>query len=57
MITKDKFKRYREVQESGVTNMLDIETVSRFLGLQGDEIKEIIKNYSKYFKKFEGKNE
>ena len=43
-----KFTKYLAVQESGVTNMFDIKTVSQLSGLEKEEIKDIMKNYSRY---------
>lgn len=48
-IQKDQWDSYVRVQESGVTNMLDLETVSSLTGLTREEIMYIIKNYSKLF--------
>ena len=55
MITKEKFLRYVRVQNSGVINMLDVETGTRLSGLTEDEYWEIINNYSKYRTEFLGK--
>ena len=46
-ISKEDFLSYKKVQESGVTNMLDINRVSGLSGLDPDTIMEIIKNYNK----------
>ena len=46
-ISKEDFLAYKKVQESGVTNMLDINRVSGLSGLDPDTIMEIIKNYNK----------
>jgi|ETNvirenome_6_85_1030632.scaffolds.fasta_scaffold602148_1 hypothetical protein len=46
-INKENFLAYKKVQESGVTNMLDINRVSGLSGLDPDTIMEIIKNYNK----------
>lgn len=51
-ITKQDFVAYREVQQSGVTNMFDIETVSRLSNLTRKTILDITKNYSAYAKKW-----
>jgi hypothetical protein len=45
-ITKDEFEAYVSVQESGVTNMLDVRTVGEYSGLLEDKIMKIIKEYS-----------
>ena len=55
MITKEKFLRYVRVQNSGVINMLDVETGTRLSGLTENEYWEIINNYSKYRSEFLGK--
>ena len=47
MNNKD-FKKYLEVQESGVTNMFDVKTVSELSGLSKEDIKDIMKNYGRY---------
>ena len=44
-ITEQEFKAYVRVQESGVTNMLDVKLVSELSGLSEETIMEIIKNY------------
>tara|TARA_R100000049_G_C1866231_1_gene27746 strand:+ start:27 stop:215 length:189 start_codon:yes stop_codon:yes gene_type:complete len=46
-INKENFLAYKKVQESGITNMLDINRVSGLSGLDPDTIMEIIKNYNK----------
>ena len=45
-ITQDEFDAYVEVQESGITNMLNIAVVSDYSGLSRDKIVTIIKNYT-----------
>lgn len=52
MITEEQFKSYVKVQRSGVTNMMDIKTVSALSGLDRDEIVDIMNNYEEYFKKY-----
>jgi hypothetical protein len=52
MITKEKFKEYKFVQKSGITNMFDIKKVEEFSDLNQEEIIEIMKNYDKYEKEF-----
>ena len=44
-ITQEQFEAYVDVQESGVTNMFDVKTVSQLSGLNKEEIMEIMKNY------------
>jgi hypothetical protein len=51
-VTKQDFIAYREVQQSGVTNMFDVETVSKLSNLSREKIIEIMKNYSAYTKKW-----
>jgi len=51
-VTKQDFTAYREVQDSGVTNMFDVETVSSLSNLTRDKILDIMKNYSAYVKKW-----
>jgi hypothetical protein len=52
MITKEKFKEYKFVQKSGITNMFDIKKVEEFSDLTREEIIEIMKNYGKYEEEF-----
>ena len=44
-ITKEQFEAYVDVQESGVTNMFDVKTVSELSGLEKEEIMTIMKSY------------
>lgn len=44
-ITKEQFAAYVKVQRSGVTNMLDAQTVSGLSGLTTDQVWFIIKFY------------
>ena len=39
-ITKEQFEAYVDVQESGVTNMFEVKTVSELAGLEKEEIKQ-----------------
>ena len=52
LITKEKFEAYVDVQESGVTNMFDVRTVSMLSGLDREEIMAIMKNYSNLKEKY-----
>ena len=52
-ITKEQFEAYVDVQESGVTNMLDVKTVSNLSGLEKKQILTIIKNYSELKEKYD----
>ncbi len=49
-ITKEDFQAYVGVQESGLTNMWDVNQVSKLSGLDRDQIVEIMSNYGKYQK-------
>lgn len=51
-ITEQDFLAYREVQDSGVTNMFDVEVVSRLSNLSREKILDIMKHYSSYNKKW-----
>jgi hypothetical protein len=44
-ITQDEFDSYVEVQESGITNMFNVNVVSDYSGLSRDKIMTIMKNY------------
>ena len=50
-ITKQQFESYTDVQESGITNMFDVRTVSAHSGLDRQEIMYIMKNYSELLDK------
>jgi len=51
-ITQDQFESYVDVQESGITNMFDVRTVSAHSGLDRQEIMTIMKNYSTLQEKY-----
>ena len=53
-ITKEKFRRYLEVQRSGYTNMFDVKTVIELSDdiLTKEDCLDIMDNYKKYEKKF-----
>ena len=51
-ITNEKFKRYVDVQKSGITNMFDVPYVMELSGLTREEILDIMSNYSTYKDKF-----
>jgi hypothetical protein len=53
MIKKTDFEAYVKVQESGVTNMFDVRTVSSYSGLSVDQIVDIMKNYAQYNETYE----
>lgn len=44
-ITKNQFKSYLDVQQSGVTNMFDIRMVCEISGLSKAQIIYIMENY------------
>jgi len=51
-VTREEFEAYTDVQESGVTNMFDIKTVSKLSGLTGPKIIEVMEKYSIYERKY-----
>ena len=51
-VTKDEFEAYVRVQESGVTNMFDANTVSALSGLDRPKLIEIMEKYDIYSKKY-----
>lgn len=51
-ITEEKFKAYRELQNSGEINMLDYINVCKLTGLSKEEYIDIINNYNTYREKF-----
>ncbi len=53
-ITKEEFEAYCRVQESGVTNMLDVRIVSQLSGLDSDQVWHIIENYGKLMNEYKG---
>jgi len=54
-ITKEDFEAYVRVQESGVTNMFAVTTVSELSGLSKEQIMSIMKHYEEYKEMFGGK--
>ena len=52
-ITQEQFKAYVDVQESGVTNMFDVKTVSELSGLEKEEIMTIMKSYGELKEKYD----
>jgi len=52
-ITQNQFEAYVDVQMSGVTNMMDVRTVSELSGLERQEIITIMKNYNKLQEKYD----
>lgn len=51
-ITEEKFKAYRELQNSGEINMLDYINGCKLTGLNKEEYVNIIHNYKVYREKF-----
>ena len=45
-INKEQFESYVEIQESGITNMMNVRYVSDLTGLTRDECIYIMKNYT-----------
>jgi len=52
-ITKKEFESYVGVQESGVTNMFAVSTVSNLSGLDKEKIFHIMKNYGELKEKYQ----
>ena len=52
-ITREQFEAYVDVQESGVTNMFDVKTVSELSGLEKEEIMTIMKSYGELKEKYD----
>ena len=52
-ITQEQFEAYVDVQESGVTNMFDVRTVSLLSGLEKEEIMTIMQSYSELKEKYD----
>jgi ABC-type taurine transport system substrate-binding protein len=51
-ITEEQFEAYKDVQESGVTNMFDVKTVSQLSGLEKEDIMTIMKSYGELSDKY-----
>ena len=51
-ITQEQFEAYVDVQESGVTNMFDVKTVSQLSGLEKEEIMTIMQSYGELKEKY-----
>lgn len=51
-ITEEKFKAYRELQNSGEINMLDYINGCKLTDLNKEEYIDIIHNYNTYREKF-----
>ena len=52
-ISREQFEAYVDVQESGVTNMFDVKTVSELSGLEKEEIMTIMKSYGELKDKYD----
>ena len=52
-ISREQFEAYVDVQESGVTNMFDVRTVSQLSGLEKEEIMTIMKSYGELKEKYD----
>ena len=52
-ITREQFEAYIDVQESGITNMFDVKTVSQLSGLEKEEIMTIMKSYGELKEKYD----
>lgn len=51
-VTKEEFKKYVKVQESGITNMMAISTVKELTGLSTGTILEIMEDYGQLEEKY-----
>lgn len=51
-VSKEDFLAYEEVRIGGLTNMYMISAIEELTGLDRETIKEIIKNYSDYARKY-----
>jgi hypothetical protein len=47
-ITKEKFEKYVEALDSGITNVFNVKKVCALSGLTRDEVMDIMSNYGKY---------
>ena len=52
-ITQKQFEAYVDVQESGVTNMFDVKTVSQLSGLEKEQIMTIMTSYGELKDKYD----
>ena len=52
-ISREQFEAYVDVQESGVTNMFDVKTVSQLSGLEKEEIMTIMQSYGELKEKYD----
>ena len=51
-ITEEQFEAYKDVQQSGVTNMFDVKTVGELSGLEKEDIMTIMKSYGELSDKY-----
>ena len=52
-ITREDFEAYVNVQESGVTNMFDVQMVSGLSGLEKEQIMTIMQHYGELKDKYD----
>ena len=52
-ITKEQFEAYVDVQESGITNMFDVQMVSGLSGLEKQQIMTIMTHYGELKDKYD----
>ena len=52
-ITKEQFEAYVDVQESGITNMFDVQMVSGLSGLEKQQIMTIMPHYRELKDKYD----
>ncbi len=55
-ITKEDFEAYKDVQNSGVTNMFDISVVVELSGLERNQVLTIMKHYNDLTEKYYGED-
>ncbi len=55
-ITKEDFEAYKDVQNSGVTNMFDISVVVELSGLERNQVLTIMKHYDNLTEKYYGED-
>lgn len=51
-ISQEKFESFVKIQMAGVTNMFDTEKVCKYTGLDKEEVKFIINNYSTLYNQY-----
>jgi len=55
-ITEENFEAYKDVQESGLTNMFDISVVMNLSGLERNQVLTIMKHYNDLTEKYYGED-